>query len=109
MLGPDLDAANIFVMNSDAVPVTYLGTYLLHGVNGPKNLQTITNGCGKKPGFESEINQEGCLTKFEGLFVGNMGIVGGESLLEIENADPDLHDMYGTVPVPIYLMIRIHN
>jgi CD63 antigen len=42
--------------------------------------KTITNGCGKKPGFESEINQEGCLTKFEGLFVGNMGIVGGAAI-----------------------------
>jgi hypothetical protein len=43
-------------------------------------LQTVTDGCGKAPGFQSEINQQGCFTLFENFFVGNIGLVGGKYL-----------------------------
>ncbi len=43
-------------------------------------MQTFTTGCGSQPGFDKHIFREGCLTHFEGLFVGNIGIVGGKLL-----------------------------
>ena len=47
--------------------------------------KTETKECGKAPVDLAKINTQGCLTLFEGLFVGNMGIVGGR--------DPQ-HDYY---------------
>eukprot|EP00088_Acartia_fossae_P048720 TRINITY_DN5320_c0_g1_i2.p1 TRINITY_DN5320_c0_g1~~TRINITY_DN5320_c0_g1_i2.p1 ORF type:complete len:236 (+),score=49.67 TRINITY_DN5320_c0_g1_i2:60-767(+) len=34
-------------------------------------------GCASEPGWEDNINTNGCFSKFEDTFVGNLGIVGG--------------------------------
>jgi hypothetical protein len=43
-------------------------------------MQTFSAGCGSDPNYKDHIFKEGCLTHFEGLFVGNIGIVGGKLL-----------------------------
>jgi hypothetical protein len=42
-------------------------------------MQTFSAGCGSD-NYKDHIFKEGCLTHFEGLFVGNIGIVGGKLL-----------------------------
>jgi len=42
--------------------------------------KTETKGCGQPPLNLPTINTQGCLTLFEDLFVGNIGIVGGVAI-----------------------------
>jgi len=37
-------------------------------------------GCGSEADWESNINQNGCIGKFEDTFIGNIGIIGGVAL-----------------------------
>ena len=42
------------------------------------NFKEEKKGCGSEADWESNINQNGCIGKFEDTFIGNIGIIGGE-------------------------------